>query len=131
MPPREDTPTETSAATGTPASFGRRLGAIAVDWLACVLIAAALTDPPQTQLAALGIFALESILLLTTLGATFGMRLFRLRVAQLDRPLQRPLPPARAILRTVLLCLVIPAFVWDRDGRGLHDKAAGTVVVRV
>jgi uncharacterized RDD family membrane protein YckC len=33
-------------------------------------------------------------------------------------------------VRTVLLCLVIPAFIWDRDGRGLHDKAAGTVVVR-
>jgi uncharacterized RDD family membrane protein YckC len=25
---------------------------------------------------------------------------------------------------------VIPATIWDRDGRGLHDKAAGTVVVR-
>ena len=36
----------------------------------------------------------------------------------------------RAALRTLLLCLLIPALIWDRDGRGLHDKAAGTVVVR-
>ncbi|MFE4466652.1 RDD family protein, partial [Oerskovia sp. NPDC056781] len=30
----------------------------------------------------------------------------------------------------VLLCLVVPAVVWDGDGRGMHDKAAGTVIVR-
>jgi len=33
-------------------------------------------------------------------------------------------------VRSALLCLVIPAVVWDRDGRGLHDTAAGTVLVR-
>jgi uncharacterized RDD family membrane protein YckC len=134
VPQREDTPTgapgDAATPAGSPASWGRRLAAIAVDWLACVLIAAALTDRPATQLAALGVFALENVLLLTTLGATFGMRLLGIRVAQLDRPGQRPVPPVRALVRTVLLCLVIPAFVWDRDGRGLHDKAAGTVVVR-
>jgi hypothetical protein len=25
---------------------------------------------------------------------------------------------------------VIPAAIWDADQRGLHDKAAGTVLVR-
>jgi len=24
----------------------------------------------------------------------------------------------------------VPALFWDRDQRGLHDKAAGTVIVR-
>jgi uncharacterized RDD family membrane protein YckC len=33
-------------------------------------------------------------------------------------------------LRTALLMLLVPAVIVDRDGRGLHDKAAGTVVVR-
>jgi uncharacterized RDD family membrane protein YckC len=33
-------------------------------------------------------------------------------------------------VRTVLLCLVIPAAVMDSNGRGLHDIAAGTVVLR-
>ena len=36
----------------------------------------------------------------------------------------------RPIVRTVLLVLVIPAVIWDADQRGLHDKAAGTVLVR-
>ena len=35
-----------------------------------------------------------------------------------------------ALARTVLLCLVIPAVVWDSDGRGLHDRVAGTAIVR-
>jgi uncharacterized RDD family membrane protein YckC len=26
--------------------------------------------------------------------------------------------------------LVIPAVIWDRDGRGMHDRLLGTVVVR-
>jgi hypothetical protein len=34
------------------------------------------------------------------------------------------------VVRTVLLLLLVPAAVWDRDTRGLHDKAAGTVEVR-
>jgi uncharacterized RDD family membrane protein YckC len=33
-------------------------------------------------------------------------------------------------IRAFLLCLVIPAVVYDRDRRGLHDKAAQTIVVR-
>jgi len=37
----------------------------------------------------------------------------------------------RALVRTVLLMLVLPPFMMDRDLRGLQDKAAQTVVVRV
>jgi hypothetical protein len=35
-----------------------------------------------------------------------------------------------AAVRTALLLLVIPAVVWDADGRGLHDRVAGTAIVR-
>ena len=40
-----------------------------------------------------------------------------------------PYGPVRVVLRTFLLCLAVPALIWDRDGRGLHDKAAGSVVL--
>jgi hypothetical protein len=33
-------------------------------------------------------------------------------------------------VRTLLLVLVVPALIWDRDYRGLHDRAANSVVVR-
>ncbi len=36
----------------------------------------------------------------------------------------------QALTRTVLLCLFVPAVIWDRDGRGLHDKVPNTVVIR-
>ena len=41
------------------------------------------------------------------------------------------LAPWRPLVRTVLLCLAIPALIWDRDQRGLHDRGAGTVLVRI
>jgi len=40
------------------------------------------------------------------------------------------LGPFGALLRSLAICLVVPAVVWDRDGRGLHDRSVGTVVVR-
>lgn len=110
---------------GSVASFGRRLAAVTVDWIASVLVARAVTDDPWVPLL---VFVVESLLLLPTLGATFGMKLLGLRVIRLGSP--GLVPPLRAVVRTVLLAVVIPATIWDRDGRGLHDKAAGTVVVR-
>jgi uncharacterized RDD family membrane protein YckC len=56
------------------------------------------------------------------------MRLLGLRVVRLGAGGRLGL--LRAILRFALLCLLIPAVITDRDGRGLHDKAAGTAVVR-
>ena len=35
----------------------------------------------------------------------------------------------RALLRGFLLALVIPALIMDRERRGLHDRAAGSIVV--
>ncbi len=36
----------------------------------------------------------------------------------------------RVALRTLLICLVIPAVVIDPSGRGLHDRAVGSVALR-
>jgi len=34
-------------------------------------------------------------------------------------------------VRTLLVCAFVPALVMDADQRGLHDRVAGTVLVRV
>ena len=60
-------------------------------------------------------------------GFTIGKRLTRLRVIRLDG--HQPVGFSRALIRTVLLMLVVPAMIMDRDLRGLQDKAAGTVVI--
>jgi hypothetical protein len=39
--------------------------------------------------------------------------------------------PVAALSRSVLLCVFVPAVIWDKDGRGLHDRFAGTVLRRV
>jgi uncharacterized RDD family membrane protein YckC len=61
-------------------------------------------------------------------GFTAGKALFGLRVVRLDgKPL---VGPVRAVPRTLLTALLLPAAIADADSRGLHDKVTGTVVVR-
>ncbi|MGW0914106.1 RDD family protein [Streptomyces sp. NPDC002784] len=116
---------------GSIARPGRRLGALAVDWGLCLLIAYGLItegyDSTTGNWALLILFVM-SALTLGSVGFTPGKRLFGLRVLALDTG--RVNPP-RALLRTVLLCLAVPALIWDRDGRGLHDRLARTVEVRI
>ena len=114
---------------GSVASFGARLGATFVDWMVAQLIARGLFDAEGHRLSLLtmGVFALINVLLITTLGSGIGGRLFGIRVARLDG---RHPSPGAVLIRTVLILAVIPALVWDRDTRGLHDKAINAVVVR-
>jgi uncharacterized RDD family membrane protein YckC len=117
--------------SGAIGGIGRRLGAIVVDWLICTwAIAQGLlrVSTADAGWAGLAVFAVEYILLVGTIGMTFGMRLFGVRVAALSGGRPRFLS---VLIRTLLLCLAVPALIWDRDQRGLHDKAAGTVVVRL
>ncbi|MFH9039520.1 RDD family protein [Streptomyces sp. NPDC017966] len=117
---------------GSIARLGRRLGALAVDWGLCVLIAYGLiTDGYYGQTTsnwALLVFLVLSVLTVGTVGFTPGKRLFGLRVVALDTGRVQPL---RGLVRSALLCLAVPALIWDRDGRGLHDRLARTVEVRI
>ena len=110
---------------GSVARPGRRLAALAIDWACAVLISVAFFH--YNQWLTLEEFAIVQIVFLPTLGGSPGHRLVGLRLALLRGGwvgLWRP------IVRTALLVLVIPAVIWDADQRGLHDKAAGTVLLR-
>ncbi len=111
---------------GSVAPLTRRSVALLVDWLLALLVGETLL-PGLSSFAPLLVFAVVQVLLVGTLGHSVGHRLLGLRV---ERPLGGPAGPASALLRTVLLLLVVPAVVLDEDNRGLHDRAAGTVVVR-
>ncbi|SRR6266508_1186322 len=118
---------------GSVAGWGRRLVALFVDWIVAGLIASALVRQPlwaggnDLSMAQLLVFCLMSTVLVGMLGATIGHRMLGLRVTRVDG---RPVGLLPALVRSVLLCLLIPPIVYDRDRRGLHDKAAATVVVR-
>lgn len=112
--------------------MGRRIAALFIDWFACLAIAVLLNggitsarfDP---ALVTLGLFAVEVTVLTWTTGSSFGQRIMGLVVAPVGRD---RLSILAVMVRTLLLCLVIPAVVMQPNGRGLHDLAAGSVVVR-
>ena len=106
-------------------SMARRLGALLIDWFACMLISLALF---HSQYLTLAIFAVQDYLLTALTGLTLGKRLVGIRVARLDG---KPVGFGWALVRTLLLLAVIPPLVTDRDLRGLHDRAANTVVIRL
>jgi uncharacterized RDD family membrane protein YckC len=118
--------------SGAVAGYGRRLGALFVDWVLSMLVAAVLAAElgwglQQRNLATLAVFGVETWLLTGFMGFTVGKRIFGLRVARLDAA---PIGAIWALVRTALLLAVIPALLWDRDCRGLHDRAANTIVLR-
>lgn len=118
---------------GAPAGLGRRVAALTVDWLLGYLIAVlfsgvqAIGDPtfPWTVL---GVWYLITAVGVGVFGASPGKTLLGIRVASVDAAAVIGIP--RALLRTALIALVVPALIRDRDGRGWQDRAARTVVVR-
>lgn len=107
------------------ATFGRRTAGFALDAVLSGLVAGVFVQPPElwsyVPLAVLYVVAVPLV------GQTAGMRLLGLRLVATDGG---PVGVPRATLRFLLLGLLLPAVISDPDGRGLHDKAAGTVVVR-
>jgi uncharacterized RDD family membrane protein YckC len=109
---------------GSLAGLGARLQAFLIDAVMCAIVAWGFwRDTVWTT----PVFALEVLVLTTFLGASAGQFLRGLRVVRVDG---RPPGLLRSSLRTLLLLALVPAVIWDRDGRGLHDKVAGTMLVR-
>jgi uncharacterized RDD family membrane protein YckC len=116
------------------ASWGRRILALFVDWIASTLVVIAVVGWDDYQggntssFAVLGVFVLESALLTALIGGSFGQVATRLRVVSVDGPTGH-VDLLRALGRQVLIALVIPPLVFRQDGRGLHDLMAGSAVV--
>lgn len=121
---------------GSLSTTGVRLAAFIVDALASSLVAALFVQaaggngvagrlPGSWSLIPLAVDYLAGVLLA---GRTLGMYLFGLRLIRVDREL--PVNPLQIVIRTALLFLLVPALVWDRDGRGLHDRLSTTAVIR-
>lgn len=70
---------------------------------------------------------LEQWLLVATLGNSFGHLAAGIKVQKLDGS---HVGLVSSLVRIGLILLVIPAVIWDADNRGLHDKAAKTILVR-
>lgn len=114
-----------------PAGLGRRVLAILIDWVASLLVVRLIFPDMQypgndSAVAILGVFYLEVTLFTWLIGSSFGQRIVGLAVI---REAGGRLGLPAIALRTFLICLVIPALVYDSQGRGLQDRAAGSRVV--
>ena len=107
------------------ARTGRRLAALCLDWLLCTIIA---VGTLHSQSWTIAIFAVEVWLLTAVTGFTVGKRILGIRVARLDG---KPVGFWWALVRTLLLLTVVAPLVTDGDLRGLHDRAANTVVIKI
>lgn len=104
---------------------GRRIAALAIDFALAAMLSAVFFD--YSGIASTLIFAATQVLFITLVAGGIGHLVVGLRVVPLSGGW---IGWWRPLVRTVLICAVIPPLVWDSDQRGLHDKLAGTVLVR-
>jgi len=110
---------------GSVASMPRRILALFIDWLLSMLIAYWLT---HSQFWTIAVFAVEVYVLTATTGFTVGKRIAGIRTIRTGGGL---VGFWWALVRTAILLTVVPPLLTDRDLRGLHDRAADTIVIRI
>ncbi|KAA1432011.1 RDD family protein [Mycolicibacter arupensis] len=119
---------------GSLAPMGRRMVALALDWmvgygLAGLGVAAGLVTPEYLATVVLGIWLVLGVAAVRLFGFTPGQYACGLRVVPVDGP-GLGVGLGRATVRGLMIALVVPALFADADGRGLQDRATATAVVR-
>ena len=118
---------------GSLASWCKRIGALIIDWGASMVLASAIFGPAVIRGGGwpmwmpMAVFFVESVLFTAMTGGFFGQIVARVAVVRLDD--LGPVGWWRAVARTAMKCLVIPAVVIGAERRGLDDLVLGTVVV--
>jgi RDD family len=107
--------------------------ALAIDWILSMLAVGAFagsaiwTGQGWAGWAPLAVFATETWILVALLGSSAGQLFTSIRVVRLS---PKPLGLWRPLVRSLLVCLVIPPVIYNQDQRGLHDLAVDTVTVK-
>lgn len=121
---------------GSVAGRGARFGALLIDLVLAGLVTSLFVEVDvsrpevmqQYNYLAVLVWFVIAVAMVGLFGFTPGKALLGIRVVRLDgKPMVTPL---RAIPRTLLTALILPPAIADADGRGLHDRVTGTVVVR-
>lgn len=123
---------------GSIARFGRRIGAVSIDYLiaygiARIVVAVAIGAEAFMYSWIGSVAVAVTFVLLGTVAVrlyefTPGQLVFGLRVASVDH--RQHVGVGRAFVRVILVQFVLPALFTDRDMRGLQDLATKTAVVR-
>ncbi|NNH72380.1 RDD family protein [Nocardia uniformis] len=138
---------------GSLVAMTRRVAALMVDWFISLGLAAVIVrpnaskiiseadipagkEPPSNfevvvqalQTPTLLVWFVIGIAAVTLFGYTPGQYFLKERVARVDAA--APVGFVRALVRQILIVFVVPALFTDGDGRGMHDRATGTALVR-
>nr|BBX76309.1 RDD family protein [Mycobacterium florentinum] len=111
--------------------MGRRLAALAIDWLiayglAALAMAFGMFSERMLSTAVLVVWFLLGAVAVRLYGFTPGQLALGLQVVALDGRLGI----GRVAARGLLVALVVPALFTDWDGRGIQDRVTNTAVVR-
>ncbi len=114
-------------------TYGRRMGALALDWLACMSIVGALSGglfavDPLRPLWIFLLFFAQMWIFTALKGGTLGHHLFGMKVVRFEEG--GPLSIGQALIRTILVMLVVTAVTFDENGRGIHERLSGSVLTR-
>lgn len=116
---------------GSLATVPRRILALFIDWLICLGATHLMFgsgDSLGHSLAISLVFWVYQGLLVGFMGHTIGHFACGMQVQTIHG---EPAGFAKAFLRGLLVTVVIPILVVDEDGRGLQDRAIGTLLVRI
>lgn len=93
----------------------------------CLLVANLFSDPVRDGWPPVAVLIVEYALFIGLFAQTPGMRLTRVACVSYAHGGRIGVP--RALLRALLLCLVVPVLIMNDERRGLHDRAAGSIMV--
>lgn len=125
---------------GSMAPLGVRIGALVVDWAlayALVGIIVAFGGPgvlggetfaAVTSWAVPAIWAVFGVVCVWLFAQTPGQAMFGIGTARVDA--DERVGFVRSLVRVVFIFFLIPPLVQDEDGRGMHDRATGTALIR-
>jgi uncharacterized RDD family membrane protein YckC len=120
-----------SSGAGSLATTLHRVGGMFLDWILALGVSGLIKS---THISGgwstwqLLVWFVVGVLTVTLFSVTPGQFFLGLRVARVDEPARVGF--VRALARQVMLVFVVPALFTDADGRGMHDRATGTAVLR-
>jgi hypothetical protein len=104
--------------------LGRRIVALCIDWALAVGVSVAFFD--YSGFATGIIFVITQMLFGLVIGGSPGHLLLKMRIAPIRGGRLGIIAP---LVRPLLLILVIPPLIMDKDQRGVHDRLVGTILV--
>lgn len=125
---------------GSMASLGLRIGALVTDWLLAyalvgVIVALAGTGvfgggsfSQITSWAVPLIWGVIGVVCVWLFAQTPGQAMAGIGTARIDA--EERVGILRSLVRVVFIFFLLPPLIQDEDGRGMHDRATGTALIR-